>query len=318
VSFTPSSDILGFGRYHVGQAACFGCSRNRLAGTLPQSPSGVFRPCLVIESQYVGNLRKVFMSSTPVALITGSSRGIGRGIALELASLGYGVIVNYVQNEAAARETALAAEKLGTKVLVCQADVSDCDSRSRLVGQSLDFFGRLDVLVNNAGVPVADRVDLMDATEASWDRILNTNLKGPYFLSQLVAREMIRLKGSGIIEKGKIINVSSVSAYATSLNRGEYCVAKAGMSMMTKLFAVRLAEEGIQVFEIRPGVIESDMTAPVRAKYDRLIAKGLSPIRRWGMPSDVAKSVAAIVQDYLPFSTGEVINVDGGFHIRQL
>jgi len=160
--------------------------------------------------------------------------------------------------------------------------------------------------------------DLLDATEASWDRILNTNLKGPYFLTQLVAREMIRLKSASVIQNPKIINISSVSAYASSTNRGDYCVAKAGMTMMTRLFADRLAEHGIGVFELRPGVIESDMTEPVREKYDRLIAEGLTPIRRWGQPADVGKAVAAIAQDFLPFSTGEVINVDGGFHIRRL
>jgi NAD(P)-dependent dehydrogenase (short-subunit alcohol dehydrogenase family) len=196
--------------------------------------------------------------------------------------------------------------------------VASADDRARLVREALAQFGRIDMLVNNAGVPVTDRVDLLDATEASWDRIVSTNLKGPYFLTQLVAREMIRLQAAGIVERAKIINISSVSAYAASTNRGEYCIAKAGMTMMTQLYADRLAEHGIQVFEIRPGVIESDMTAPVREKYDRLIAGGFTPIRRWGQPSDVGKAVAAIAQDCLPFSTGEVINVDGGFHIRRL
>lgn len=258
------------------------------------------------------------MSDRPVALITGSSRGIGRGIALELAPLGYSIVVNYVRNEPAARGTAAAVEQAGARAWVCQADVASADDRVRLVREALAQFGRIDMLVNNAGVPVADRVDLLDATEASWDRIVSTNLKGPYFLTQLVAREMIRLQAAGIVERPKIINISSVSAYAASTNRGEYCIAKAGMTMMTQLYADRLAEHGIQVFEIRPGVIESDMTAPVREKYDRLIAEGFTPIRRWGQPSDVGKAVAAIARDFLPFSTGEVINVDGGFHIRRL
>ena len=258
------------------------------------------------------------MSARPVALITGSSRGIGRGIALELSPLGYAIVVNYVRNESAARDTAAAVEHAGGKAWVCRADVASADARARLVHETLDQFGRIDILVNNAGVPVAERVDLLDATEASWDRILNTNLKGPYFLTQLVAREMIRLKSASVIQNPKIINISSVSAYASSTNRGDYCVAKAGMTMMTRLFADRLAEHGIGVFELRPGVIESDMTEPVREKYDRLIAEGLTPIRRWGQPADVGKAVAAIAQDFLPFSTGEVINVDGGFHIRRL
>jgi len=252
------------------------------------------------------------------ALVTGSSRGIGRGIALELGSLGYGVVVNYVRNGPAARETVAGVNAAGGCGQAICADVSSAADRDRLVQETLAAFGRIDVLVNNAGVPVAERTDLLDATEESWDRILAINLKGPYFLSQRVAREMIRLKTTGVLDRPKIINISSVSAYAVSANRGEYCVAKAGMTMMTWLFAERLAEHGIQVFELRPGVIASDMTAPVREKYDRLIADGLTPIRRWGQPGDVAKAVAAIVQDAFPFSTGEVINVDGGFHIRRL
>lgn len=258
------------------------------------------------------------MNDRPVALITGSSRGIGRGIALELGSLGYSVVVNYVRNDVAANETAEAVRRAGGETLICQADVASADARRRLVSETLARFGRIDILVNNAGVPVAERVDLLDATEESWDRILSTNLKGPYFLTQLVAREMIRLKAVGRIDRPKIINISSVSAYAASTNRGDYCVAKAGMTMMTLLFADRLAEHGIQVFEIRPGVIESDMTEPVQEKYDRLIAEGLTPIRRWGQPADVGKAVAAISEGFLPFSTGEVINVDGGFHMRRL
>ena len=258
------------------------------------------------------------MSERPVAIVTGSSRGIGRGIALELATLGYSIVVNFVRNESAARETIAAVEQAGGLGWTCRADVASAEDRARMVRETLARFGRIDLLVNNAGVPVAERVDLLDATEESWDRIVVTNLKGPYFLTQLVAREMIRLMAAAVIQSPKIINISSVSAYAASTNRGDYCVAKAGITMMTRLFADRLAEHGIQVFEIRPGVIESDMTAPVREKYDRLIAEGMAPIRRWGQPADVGKAVAAIVQGYFPFSTGEVINVDGGFHIRRL
>ncbi len=258
------------------------------------------------------------MDDRQVALVTGASRGIGRGIARELGSLGFGVVVNYLSNEPAARESAADVERAGGAAFVCRADVSAAPDRMRLVDESLEHFGRIDVLVNNAGIPVAERADLLDASEASWDLILNTNLKGPYFLTQRVAREMIRLHDAGAVARPKIINISSVSAFAVSTNRGEYCVAKAGMTMMTQLFADRLAEHAIQVFEIRPGVIESDMTAAVREKYDRLITGGLTPIRRWGQPDDVAKAVAAIVQDLFPFSTGEIIHVDGGFHVRRL
>jgi NAD(P)-dependent dehydrogenase (short-subunit alcohol dehydrogenase family) len=158
----------------------------------------------------------------------------------------------------------------------------------------------------------------LEATEESWDLVFDTNLKGPFFLSQRVANEMIRLLARNKITQGKLINISSLSAYAVSTNRADYCITKAAVGMMTKLYAQRLADEGITVFEICPGVIESDMTAPVKEKYDRLIAEGTWPIRRWGRPDDVARAVAAVVCDYFPFSTGERINVDGGFHIRRL
>jgi NAD(P)-dependent dehydrogenase (short-subunit alcohol dehydrogenase family) len=254
-----------------------------------------------------------------VAIVTGASRGIGRGIALELGALGCAVVVNYLRNEQAAREVADTILGSCGSAATIQANVALAEDRRRLVDQTVAQFGRIDVLVNNAGIPVAERVDLLDATEASWDQILATNLKGPYFLTQLVAREMIRLQARGDAATGpKIINISSISAYATSTNRGDYCIAKAGLTMMTRLFADRLAEHGIQVFEIRPGVIETDMTASVRGKYDELFAQGFTPIRRWGQPGDVAKAVAAIVQDAFPYSTGEIINVDGGFHLRRL
>jgi 3-oxoacyl-[acyl-carrier protein] reductase len=258
------------------------------------------------------------MFGHPVALVTGSSRGIGRAIAIELGALGWGVVVNYLQDQEAANGTADQVRQAGGEALIVQADVRSAAARHKLLHESLAHFGRLDVLVNNAGVPVSARADLLDATEESWDRILETNLKGPYFLTQAVARMMIRMLQAKTIERPKIINISSVSAYATSTNRGDYCIAKAGMTMMTCLFADRLAEHGIQVFEIRPGVIETDMTAPVRAKYDQLFATGFTPIARWGQPADVAKAVVAIVQDSFPYSTGEIINVDGGFHLRRL
>ena len=177
------------------------------------------------------------MYRVPTALVTGSSRGIGRGIAIELGSLGYGVVVNYVHNEPAARETAASVDAAGGCGRAIRADVSSAADRERLVCETLAAFGRIDVLVNNAGVPVAERADLLEATEESWDRILAINLKAPYFLSQRVAREMIRLTTAGVVDRPKIINISSVSAYAASANRGEYCVAKAGMTMMTWLFA---------------------------------------------------------------------------------
>jgi 3-oxoacyl-[acyl-carrier protein] reductase len=190
--------------------------------------------------------------------------------------------------------------------------------REAMVSQLLARFGRIDLLVNNAGITSPGRHDLLEATEEGWETVLGTNLKGPFFLTQLVATKMIELMAAGSIQRGTIINVSSISAYAVSTNRADYCIAKAGLRMMTQLYAARLAEERVRVYEVCPGVIESDMTAPVREKYDRLIADGLSPIRRWGTPEDVAKAVVALASDAFPFSTGDCLNVDGGFHIRRL
>ncbi|NJN83774.1 MAG: 3-ketoacyl-ACP reductase, partial [Caldilineaceae bacterium] len=178
--------------------------------------------------------------------------------------------------------------------------------------------GRIDLLVNNAGMAPRVRLDLLETTEESYDEVMDVNLKGPFFLSQLVARSMIDLLQRQLIERPMIVNISSISAYTASPNRGEYCISKAGMSMMTALFAERLAAHGINVYEIRPGVTETDMTSKVKVTYDALIEDGLTPIRRWGQPDDIARAVSAIAQDLLPFSTGEIINVDGGFHLRRL
>ncbi len=258
------------------------------------------------------------MATTPTAIITGSSRGIGRAIAEKLGQLGYAVVVNYAARREAAEEVAGAIRNRGGAALVVQADVGDRENRQRLVDETLRTFGRIDVLVNNAGITSQGRKDLLEATEESWDRVFDTNLKGPFFLAQAVARSMIHSRAEGIIEGGKIINISSISSYAVSSNRADYCMAKAAMQMMTWLLADRLADEQIQVFEVCPGVIASDMTAPVQEKYDRLIAEGLTPIRRWGQPEDVAQAVAALVSNAFPFSTGDRINVDGGFHLRRL
>jgi 3-oxoacyl-[acyl-carrier protein] reductase len=284
-----------------------------------------------------------------VAVVTGASRGIGRGIALELARSGHALIVNYAGNEPAARETAAACAALGVPAEICQADVSQPADRERLLAYTRERFGRLDLLVNNAGITSPGRADLLDATEASFDRVIAVNLKGPFFLSQLAARWMIEQQTSDVRRQAsagaddedrrrdvgpetdalrlapdacpyrpKIVTVTSISAYTASTNRGDYCIAKAGLAMMTQLFAARLAEHGILVYEVRPGIIATDMTAAVTEKYDHLIAEGLTPIARWGTPEDVGRAVAAIAQDHLLFSTGEVINVDGGFHVRRL
>lgn len=262
-----------------------------------------------------------------VALITGASRGIGRGIALELAMLGFDLVVNYAGNEEAARATAqdcvaTAAAGKTIRAEICQADISVSIDRLKLIDFTRSTFGRLDLLVNNAGVAPSARADILEAGEESFDRLMNINVKGPYFLTQLAAKWMIDQTAASRItnheSRPKIITISSISAYTASTNRGDYCVAKAALSMLTPLFASRLAEHGINVYEIRPGVIATDMTGPVKEKYDKLIADGLTPIQRWGTPEDIGRAVAAIAQDLLPFSTGEVLNVDGGFHLRRL
>lgn len=256
--------------------------------------------------------------SSPVALVTGSSRGIGRGIALRLARDGYAVVVNYVRNQTAAEKVVEQINGFDGRACAVGGSVASADDRQALVDQTLDHFGRLDVLVNNAGITSPDRKDLLEATEENWDLVFDTNLKGPFFLAQLAARRMVELIRQATIPRGFLINVSSISAYAASSDRVDYCIAKSAMQMMTWLLADRLAAEKIRVYEVCPGVIASDMTAPVQQKYDDLIAAGMSPIRRWGQPEDVARVVAALLTDAFAFSTGERINVDGGFHIRRL
>jgi 3-oxoacyl-[acyl-carrier protein] reductase len=260
-----------------------------------------------------------------VGLITGAARGIGRGIALQLARLGFDLVLNYRSNAEAASRTAAdcleSARSLGKKIRVetFAGDISESAVRADLIPMVKESLGRLDLLVNNAGIAPRERLDLLSATEQSFDELIAVNLKAPFFLTQAVARWMIELrKQYGAEYRPKIVTITSISAYTASVNRGDYCISKAGLSMMTALFAARLAAEGIQAFEIRPGIIATDMTAGVKGKYDELIANGLTPMPRWGEPEDVARAVSAIAQDLLPFSTGEVINVDGGFHLRRL
>jgi 3-oxoacyl-[acyl-carrier protein] reductase len=258
------------------------------------------------------------------ALVTGASRGIGRAIAIELARAGFDVMINYASNRQAAEEaraeTLSASNTRETRVEICRADVAERVDREHLLDRMRARFARLDLLVNNAGVAPEARVDLLEASESSFDRLIGINLKGPYFLTQAAARWMIEQRNLYDDEdyQPAIVNITSISAYTASPERGDYCVAKAGLAMMTKLYAARLASEGINVYEIRPGVIATEMTSGVKEKYDRLIADGLTPIKRWGLPEDVGRAVAAIACGSLPFSTGEVINVDGGFHLRRL
>jgi NAD(P)-dependent dehydrogenase (short-subunit alcohol dehydrogenase family) len=255
----------------------------------------------------------------PVSLITGAARGIGRGIAEALAKEGFDIVIADILSKDDAREAIASCEKLGAKVLFVQSDISKADSRIQMLNTIKKEMGRLDILVNNAGVAPKVRTDILEATEESFDRVMTINLKGPYFLTQLVANWMIEQKKADPSRTPMIINIASNSAYTSSTGRGEYCVSKAGISMMTKLYADRLSEFGINVYEIRPGIIKTDMTAGVKEKYDNLIFnQGITPLKRWGLPEDIAKACVAFARGYLPYSTGEVVNVDGGFHLRRL
>lgn len=255
------------------------------------------------------------------ALITGASRGIGRGIAVELARAGCRVAINYAGNAEAAAEALALVKAAGGDGFIVQGDVAIAADRARLVAEASSKFGRIDLLVNNAGVAPLVRADLLDAGEESFDRLFSINLKGPYFLSQLVAKQMLQQAPDAEGFRGRLVNITSISVYTASINRGDYCMVKAGLAMMTKLFADRLANDGINVYEIRPGVIATDMTGGVKEKYDKLILRderGITPIRRWGQPEDIGRAVRAIMEDRFPFSTGAVFDVDGGFHLHRL
>jgi NAD(P)-dependent dehydrogenase (short-subunit alcohol dehydrogenase family) len=253
------------------------------------------------------------------ALVTGASRGIGRGIAVELARAGCRVAINYARNAAAADESLRLVRAAGGDGFTLPGDVAVAADRRRMVAETVAKFGRIDLLVNNAGVAPDVRADLLEAGEESFDRLYAINLKGPYFLTQLVAKQMLQQERDAEGFRGRMVNVTSISAYTASVNRGDYCVVKAGLAMMTKLFADRLASDGINVYEIRPGVVATDMTGGVKEKYDRLILEqGIAPIRRWGQPEDVGRAVRAIAEDRFPFSTGAVFDVDGGFHLHRL
>ena len=255
------------------------------------------------------------MNSEPVALVTGAGRGIGAAIAIELARTGFDLAVFDVNP---AEQTLDGIRQAGRQGFALRGDVTSAQDRSTALDEIRRRFGRLDVLVNNAGVAPSVRADILAATEESYDRAMGINLKGPYFLTQAVANWMIQQRQDRPADFRCIVNISSMSAYTASPSRGEYCLSKAGVSMATKLWAARLAEYDIRVYEIRPGIIATDMTSGVKEKYDRLIEGGLTPIQRWGQPADIASAIAVCAQGKLGFSTGEVINVDGGFHLRTL
>lgn len=253
-----------------------------------------------------------------VAIITGAGRGIGRGIAVLLAKNGWSIVINDLGNPDPPQETLKMVEAEGSAGLVVLADITSLNDRQRIVNETMSSFGQIDLLVNNAGIGPRVRVDILETTVESMHEVMEVNTIGPFFLTQLVAREMLKLIETGQIEHPKIVNIGSMSAYTSSISRAEYCLSKAAVSMTTLLFADRLAEAGINVFEIRPGIIKTPLTEIVKDKYDRLISQGITPIKRWGQPDDIGKAIVAIAEDYLPFSTGQVIDVDGGFHIHRL
>ncbi len=253
--------------------------------------------------------------SRPVAMVTGAARGIGLGCAQALARQGFDIVIADVL---ATAEAQTSITDLGAAALGVHCDITRDDQRQAALAAVRERFGRLDCLVNNAGVAPKVRADILEAGEESYDFVMGINVKGPYFLTQVVARWMIEQAQAGLEGFRSIINIASISSYTASPARGEYCLSKAAVSMATKLWAARLAEYGINVYEIRPGIIATDMTSVVKEKYDKLIDEGLTPIRRWGSPQDIGQAVAACAGGALGFSTGQVIDVDGGFHMRVL
>ncbi len=263
------------------------------------------------------------MSKIPAVLVTGSSRGLGKGVALELAGAGMSVAIHCASNRAAAEETAAACAEVavrdGQLFPVVSGDLGDSVARRGVFEQTLAALGRVDALVNNAGITSPGRRDLLESTEEGWDTVMDVNLKGPHFLSQMVANWWLANAGAARLAGGyKLVFVTSVSAVLGSTNRGDYCISKAALGMSSQLWALRLAEHGIQVVEFRPGIMETDMTAGVKEKYDPVIASGTVPMRRWGRPDDVGRGVRAFLEGALPFSTGEVIYMDGGLRLGRL
>lgn len=263
------------------------------------------------------------MTAAPSVLVTGASRGLGRGIAIEAAAQGLSVAINYASNGAAADETAAlcrqAAPSPQQAFPTVRGDIGRREDRERLLAETLRALGRLDALVNNAGIAPRQRADVTQTSEASFREVLQTNLEGPYFLTQAVANHWLASGEASRLPGGyKIVFVTSISADTASVTRGEYCISKAGLAMASQLWAMRLADAGVQVIELRPGIMATDMTTAVKEKYDRLIAEGLVPQRRWGTPEDVGRAVRAVLAGLFPYTTGDVIHLDGGFHVRRL
>ncbi len=259
------------------------------------------------------------MNDKPVAVITGASRGIGRSVAIALASEGYDIaaIARSVDSEGM-EKVGPEVEKNGGQFFPVGFDISCTGCQKEVVSNILQRYGRIDLLVNNAGVAPLQRNDILDMSEESYERVMNVNLKGPVFFAQKIAKEMIWLKPQIDNYRPVIVFITSVSAVRSSTNRTEYCISKAGLSMATTVFADRLSREGIMVYEVRPGIIETDMTARIKDKYDKLIAEGLVPQKRWGVPSDIGKAVASLARGDWNFSTGMVFEISGGLNIQKL
>ena len=258
------------------------------------------------------------MIKQKVAVVTGAARGIGHGIALQLAKDDCAIAIFDILEPRKVEENIKELKEEGQPILYFQGDLTQSKDRSNFCKRVMKEYGRIDFLVNNAGVAPRVRMDILETTEESFDFVLNINLKGTFFLTQAVANIMIRQVKANSDFEPKIVNIGSLSSYTSSPSRGEYCISKAGVSMITKLFADRLSEYNINVYEIRPGIIDTDMTKVAKDKYDKLISEGLTPIKRWGYPQDIAQAVSIFCSGKLNFCTGEVINVDGGFHLRRL
>ena len=253
-----------------------------------------------------------------IAFITGGTRGIGFGVALALGKAGFDLALNGVRNEVDVTNSLEELRNLGVNVAYFQGNVAVREDRQAMLDNILAHFGSVNVLVNNAGIAPRERADILHAKEENWDEVMEINLKGPYFLTQLFANYFVDKKLENPLFEASIINISSISAFVASVNRGEYCISKAGIAMATKLWATRLGEYDIPVYEIQPGIIKTDMTAGVVEKYDKLFQEGITLQRRWGLPDDVGKVAAMLAQGNMPYATGQAIKVDGGLHIQRL
>ena len=253
-----------------------------------------------------------------IAFITGGTRGIGFGVALALGKAGFDLAVNGMRNEGEVTDALEELRNLGVNVAYFQGNVAVREDRLAMLDKILSHFGSVNVLVNNAGIAPRERADILHAKEEIWDEVMEINLKGPYFLTQLFANYFVEKKLENPLFEASIINISSISAFVASVNRGEYCISKAGIAMATKLWATRLGEYDIPVYEIQPGIIKTDMTSGVVEKYDKLFQEGISLQRRWGLPDDVGKVAAMLAQGNMPYATGQAIKVDGGLHIQRL